>query len=132
MNNKETYHFGPFRLSAERRELSAHGDPVVLGSRGFDLLLALVRRNQYPLDALPVAEITRQYDAYLREAADADMELGGDFIETASWLVLLKSRAMLPQVAGEEPAIAANSAQANTLATPSPPGTRCSQACSAE
>jgi len=28
-------------------------------------------------------------------------------------------------------AIAANSAQANTLATPSPPGTRCSQACSA-
>ena len=36
------------------------------------------------------------------------------------------------QVAGEEPAIAANSAQANTLATPRPPGTRCSQACSAE
>ena len=36
------------------------------------------------------------------------------------------------QVAGEEPAIAANSAQANTLATPSPPGTRCNQACSAE
>src|ERR1700685_1603282 len=36
------------------------------------------------------------------------------------------------QVAGEDPAIAANSAQANTLATPSPPGTRCSQACSAE
>src|SRR6266581_8930287 len=36
------------------------------------------------------------------------------------------------QVAGEEPAMAANSAQAKTLATPSPPGTRCSQACSAE
>ena len=36
------------------------------------------------------------------------------------------------QVAGDDPAIAANSAQANTLATPRPPGTRCSQACSAE
>src|SRR5260370_37899114 len=36
------------------------------------------------------------------------------------------------QVAGEEPAIAANNAQANTLATPRPPGMRCSQACSAE
>jgi hypothetical protein len=35
------------------------------------------------------------------------------------------------QVAGDDPAIAANNAQANTLATPSPPGTRCSQACSA-
>ena len=45
MNNKETFHFGPFRLSADQRELSAHGAPVVLGSRGFDLLLALVRRQ---------------------------------------------------------------------------------------
>jgi chromatin segregation and condensation protein Rec8/ScpA/Scc1 (kleisin family) len=62
-----------------------------------DLLLALVRRNQYPLDALPIAEITRQYLAYIKEASGADVELGGDFLETASWLVLLKSRAMLPQ-----------------------------------
>src|SRR5258707_7440919 len=36
------------------------------------------------------------------------------------------------QVAGDDPAIAANHAQANTVATPSPPGTRCSHACSAE
>ena len=32
-------------------------------------------------------------------------------------------------VAGLEPAIAANSAQVNTLAMPSPPGTRCIHAC---
>ncbi len=67
-----------------------------------DLLLALVRRNQYPLDALPIAEITRQYLIYIKEAREADFELGGDFLETASWLVLLKSRAMLPQAPGEE------------------------------
>ena len=67
-----------------------------------DLLLALVRRHQYPPDALPIAEITRQYLAYLKEAREADVELGGDFLETASWLVLLKSRALLPQAAGEE------------------------------
>src|SRR6266571_8259326 len=36
------------------------------------------------------------------------------------------------QVAGEDPAIAANSAQANTLAMPSPPGTLCSQVWMAE
>src|SRR6476619_3057900 len=36
------------------------------------------------------------------------------------------------QVAGEEPAIAANRAQANTLAMPSPPGTLCSQVWMAE
>ncbi len=67
-----------------------------------DLLLALVRQNRYPLDALPIAAITRQYDAYLREAKQADVELGGEFIETASWLVLLKSRSMLPHAATEE------------------------------
>ncbi len=67
-----------------------------------DLLLTLVRRNQYPLDALPIAEITRQYLTYIKEARKADVELVGDFLETASWLVLLKSRAMLPQAAGEE------------------------------
>src|SRR5258707_14397770 len=35
------------------------------------------------------------------------------------------------QVAGEEPAIAANNAQANTLAMPRPPGIQCIQACRA-
>jgi segregation and condensation protein A len=67
-----------------------------------DLLLALVRRNQYPLDALPIAEITGQYLSYIKDAKKADVELGGDFLETASWLVLLKSRALLPQAPGEE------------------------------
>ena len=39
---------------------------------------------------------------------------------------------MAEQVAGLDPAMAANSPQAITTATPSPPGTRPSQACSAE
>ena len=66
-----------------------------------DLLLALVRRNQYPLDALPIAEITGQYNTYIKDASEADVELGADFIETSSWLVLLKSRALLPRAPGE-------------------------------
>ena len=41
----ETFVFGPFRLSAGRRELLAHGAPVQLGARAFDVLLALVRRT---------------------------------------------------------------------------------------
>ena len=39
------FSFGPFRLSAERRQLSAFGVPVTLGQRAFDLLLALVSRH---------------------------------------------------------------------------------------
>jgi len=45
MSNLETFVFGPFRLSAGRRELLAHGAPVQLGARAFDVLLALVQRN---------------------------------------------------------------------------------------
>jgi len=45
MSDKGTFVFGPFRLSAGRRELFAHGKPVRLGSRAFDLLLSLVQRQ---------------------------------------------------------------------------------------
>src|SRR5271168_2119514 len=62
----------------------------------FDLLLALIRRNQWSIDDLPVVEITGQFLAYIKQARDLDPELAGEFVETASWLVLLKSRSLLP------------------------------------
>ena len=69
----------------------------------FDLLLSLIRRNEYSIDALPVLEITSQFLAYVKAARDIDCELGGEFIEVASWLVLLKSRSMLPAEHTEGP-----------------------------
>lgn len=63
----------------------------------FAVLLSLVRRNQWSIDDIPVLEITRQFLEYIQSAKDdMDTELGGEFIETASWLVLLKSRSLLP------------------------------------
>jgi predicted ATPase/DNA-binding winged helix-turn-helix (wHTH) protein len=41
----EAFVFGPFRLLVERRELLAHGVPVTLGQRAFDILLMLVSRH---------------------------------------------------------------------------------------
>ena len=61
----------------------------------FDLLIALIRRNEYEIDALPVVEITSQFLAYVKDARQIDAELGGEFVEVASWLVLLKSRSLL-------------------------------------
>lgn len=69
----------------------------------FDLLLALIRRNEYSIDALPVLEITSQFLAYVRVARDLDCDLGGEFVEVTSWLVLLKSRSMLPAEHTEGP-----------------------------
>src|SRR6201993_912922 len=40
----EAFAFGPFRLYAARRELLAHGVPVALGQRAFEILLLLVSR----------------------------------------------------------------------------------------
>jgi segregation and condensation protein A len=62
----------------------------------FDLLLALIRRNEWSINDLPVVEITGQFLAYIQQAGELDPELAGEFVETASWLVLLKSRSLLP------------------------------------
>jgi len=70
----------------------------------FDLLLALIRRNEYPIDALPVPEITAQFLAYVRTGGELDPDLAGEFVEVASWLVLLKSRSMLPAGIEDGPA----------------------------
>jgi chromatin segregation and condensation protein Rec8/ScpA/Scc1 (kleisin family) len=71
----------------------------------FDLLISLIRRNEWSIDDLPVREITSQFLAYIKAARDLDPELAGEFVETASWLVLLKSRSMLPveQIEGQTP-----------------------------
>lgn len=45
MGNSEAFRFGPFHLLPDQRELLLGGVPVELGSRAFDLLLALVRRH---------------------------------------------------------------------------------------
>ncbi|TMJ87092.1 MAG: hypothetical protein E6G76_13540 [Alphaproteobacteria bacterium] len=41
----DAFAFGPFRLLVARRELLAHGVPVTLGQRAFEILLTLVRRH---------------------------------------------------------------------------------------
>jgi TolB-like protein/DNA-binding winged helix-turn-helix (wHTH) protein/Flp pilus assembly protein TadD len=45
MGDSETFRFGPFHLIPAQRELLFDGAPVGLGSRAFDLLLALVTRH---------------------------------------------------------------------------------------
>jgi DNA-binding winged helix-turn-helix (wHTH) protein len=41
----EAFAFGPFRLQVGRRELTAHGVPVAIGQRAFEILLLLVSRH---------------------------------------------------------------------------------------
>ncbi len=62
-----------------------------------DLLLSLVRKNDFDIHDIPIATITRQYLNYM-DAADAlDMDLGADFVYLAATLIQIKSRCLLPR-----------------------------------
>jgi len=67
-----------------------------------DLLLELVRRNQVSLESMPLADITRDYLVYMREAQRSNVDLGAEFIYMAATLIQIKSRMLLPQ----DPALA--------------------------
>jgi segregation and condensation protein A len=62
-----------------------------------DLLLHLCRRREIPLLELRLAEVTAQFLAYLDVMQELEIEVAGEFVETAALLCLLKSREMLPQ-----------------------------------
>jgi segregation and condensation protein A len=73
-----------------------------------DLLLALIRKNQYSIEDLPVAEITSQYLEYMRQAEGRlNLDLSADFAYMASTLIHIKSCSLLasdPELARREPA----------------------------
>lgn len=63
-----------------------------------DLLLALVRRRQVEVLAIPLATITSDYLRCIEVMAeDLSLEISGDFLSMATALVLLKSERLLPQ-----------------------------------
>jgi segregation and condensation protein A len=71
-----------------------------------DLLLSLIRRNEYDIHDLPISEVTRQYLDYMREAEKVDLDLSSEFAYMAATLIQLKSRSLLPQdpeIASREP-----------------------------
>jgi segregation and condensation protein A len=61
-----------------------------------DLLLWLIRRNRMDIRDIPVAEVTRQYLAYLEEAQRRNLPLAADYLLMAAWLVEIKARLLLP------------------------------------
>ena len=79
-----------------------------------DLLLALVRKNEVDITAIPIAQITRQYLDYLESAAALDLDLGSEFAYMAATLIQIKSRLLLPP----DPEIAAPRARPRPGARP--------------
>lgn len=61
-----------------------------------DLLLYLIRKQNLDILAIPVAEVTRQYLAYLALMSSLKIELAAEYLLMAAWLAEIKSRLLLP------------------------------------
>jgi segregation and condensation protein A len=62
-----------------------------------DLLLDLIRKQDIDIYDIPIAKITAQFLAYVDQLKATDMDVAGDFIYTASLLIHIKSRMLLPR-----------------------------------
>lgn len=66
----------------------------------FDLLLTLLERNKLEITDIRISLIADQYLDVL--SANFDMEIASEFLVTASWLLHLKSKKLLPKEEKEE------------------------------
>ena len=70
-----------------------------------DLLLDLIRRQDIDIYDIPIAKITAQFLAYVNQLKASDVDVAGEFIYTASLLIHIKSKMLLPRMpAGPEDA----------------------------
>jgi segregation and condensation protein A len=61
-----------------------------------DLLLYLIRRQNFNILDIPLAEVTRQYLAYIEEIRRHNLELAAEYLLMAALLIDIKSRMLLP------------------------------------
>jgi len=62
-----------------------------------DLLLYLIRKQNLDILDIPIAEITRQYMAYVELMQFARLELAAEYLVMAAMLAEIKSRMLLPR-----------------------------------
>jgi len=61
-----------------------------------DLLLYLIRRQNFNILDIPLAEVTRQYLGYVEQIRRSNLELAADYLVMAAMLIEIKSRLLLP------------------------------------
>ena len=70
-----------------------------------DLLLYLIRKQNFNILDIPMAAVTRQYLAYVDEIRATNLELAAEYLLMAAMLIEIKSRMLLPpRKAAEGPA----------------------------
>ena len=67
-----------------------------------DLLLYLIRRHSLDILDIPMAELTRQYMAYVEMMRTSQLELAAEYLLMAALLIEIKSRMLLPRPKRED------------------------------
>ena len=62
-----------------------------------DLLLDLIRKQDIDIYDIPIARITEQYLKYVETIKQFDVDVAAEFIYTASLLIHIKSKMLLPR-----------------------------------
>jgi segregation and condensation protein A len=61
-----------------------------------DFLLCLIRKEEMDITAVPIHEIIQQFINKLQDSENEGLERGAEFIGTASYLLWLKSKVLIP------------------------------------
>lgn len=61
-----------------------------------DLLLYLIRKQNFNVLDIPMAEVTKQYLSYVEQIRSQNLELAGEYLLMAALLIEIKSRMLLP------------------------------------
>jgi segregation and condensation protein A len=91
----------PF-IKFEAKEGEANASPFsIIVSQVYDgpldLLLDLIRKQDIDIYDIPIARITAQFLAYVNQLKSSDVDVAGEFIYTASLLIHIKSKMLLPR-----------------------------------
>lgn len=61
-----------------------------------DLLLYLIRKQNFDVLDIPMAQVTEQYLSYVDQIRQSNLELAGEYLLMAALLIEIKSRMLLP------------------------------------
>lgn len=63
----------------------------------FDLLLFFIERDELDINNIPIARITDDFLAYIRQAGAMNIDLASEFIVVAATLMRIKAKMLLPR-----------------------------------
>lgn len=63
----------------------------------FDLLLFFIERDELDINDIPIAKITNDFLAYIKDLEELDIDVASEFIVVAATLMRIKARMLLPR-----------------------------------